>query len=60
MNHGGEGRILVSFYTYHNANTYERTHPNRLNVAQSLDIEQTFDKVDYLSGEITFDVMVIA
>lgn len=56
MNQGGDGNVLVTFYVYQGSNTFDRSKTLFLSAGQSQDLEVTFDEVDYLSGEITYNV----
>jgi hypothetical protein len=60
LNQGGEGNILVTFYVYQGSKTYDKTKSIYLSAGQSQDLEMTFEEVDYLSGDITYNVEAIA
>jgi hypothetical protein len=56
MNQGGDGNVLVTFYVYQGNETYDRTQNIYMRAGDSEDLEETFEEVDYVSGEITYTV----
>lgn len=60
MNQGGDGNVLVTFYVYQGNYAYDRTESIYMYSGSSEDLEVTFEEVDYLSGEITYNVFAEA
>lgn len=59
-NNGGGGNVVVTFYVYQGNRTYDRSKSLYLGAGQSQDLEATFEEVDYISGEIEYDVSTLA
>lgn len=60
QNRGGHGKVLIIFHVYQNGNSYERTESVYLNANDTRELEETFDEVKRLGGEITYSVDVSA
>lgn len=60
INQGGDGNVLVTFYVYQGNKTYDRSKNVYLRSGASEDLEVTFEEVDYISGEVTYNVMAEA
>jgi hypothetical protein len=56
LNEGGDGNVLVNFYVYQGEKKYSRSKSIYLSASQSQDLEETFEEVDYVSGDIKYDV----
>jgi len=56
MNQGGDGNVLVTFYVYQGNKTYDRTQNIYMRAGASEDLEETFEEVDFVSGDITYNV----
>lgn len=56
LNEGGDGNVLVNFRVYQGEKEFTRSKSVYLGSSQSQDLTETFEEVDYLSGEITYDV----
>lgn len=55
-NNGGSGEVIVTFYVYQGNNVYDRNKTIYLGAGESQDLQVTFEEVDYISGEIAYDV----
>lgn len=55
-NNGGSGEVIVTFYVYQDNNVYSRDKTIYLLAGESQDLQVTFEEVDYISGEIAYDV----
>jgi hypothetical protein len=60
MNQGGDGNVLVTFYVYQGNYTYDRTESIYMRSGDAEDLEVTFEEVDYISGEVTYNVFAEA
>jgi len=60
MNQGGSGNVLVTFYVYQGGNTFDKSKSIYLGSNQSEDLEMIFEEVDYISGDITYNVDAVA
>jgi hypothetical protein len=60
MNQGGNGNVLVTFKVSQGGKDFERSQSLYLGASESQDLEVTFEEVDYVSGDITYNVEAIA
>jgi len=56
QNQGGDGNVLVTFHVYQDENDFDRSKSIFLRANESQDLEETFEQVKYLGGDITFHV----
>lgn len=59
-NNGGDGEVVVTFHVYQGNHAYDRSKSVYLGAGQSQDLEVTFEEVDYISGDIVYDVSTAA
>jgi RNA polymerase subunit RPABC4/transcription elongation factor Spt4 len=60
QNQGGPGSVLVTFSVYQGGNVYDRSKLIYLNTYEIQNIEMVFEEVNYIDGEITYDVNAVA
>ncbi len=58
QNQGGDGKVLVTFHIYQENKDYNRSKSIYLRASESQNLEETFNEVRYLGGEIKYDVVV--
>jgi DNA-directed RNA polymerase subunit RPC12/RpoP len=58
MNQGGDGNVLVTFHVYQAGHDFDRSKSIYLRANQSEDLDETFDQVTMLGGDITYHVDV--
>ena len=56
QNQGGDGKVLVVFNVEQGGNHYDRTKSIYLKANESQDLDETFDEVKLLDGQITYSV----
>ena len=56
MNQGGDGNVLVTFHLLQDGNDFTRTESIYLSSNQSADLNQTFDEVTRLGGDMKYYV----
>jgi hypothetical protein len=54
QNQGGSGNVIVTFHISQDGNNYERTKSINLQSNEIQDIEETFDEVTRLGGQMTY------
>jgi RNA polymerase subunit RPABC4/transcription elongation factor Spt4 len=59
QNQGGPGNVLVTFNVNQGTNTYDRSKSIYLNANETSSVEMTFEEVNYLDGEITYNVNAV-
>lgn len=60
QNQGGDGNVLVTFYVYQGSHTYDKSKSIYLPAGQSEELKMVFEEVNYVDGEITYNVEVKA
>jgi len=58
LNQGGDGNVLVTFHLMQDGNDYTRTESVYMRNNQSFDLNQTFDEVTRLGGDMKYYVEV--
>lgn len=60
QNQGGDGNVLVTFYVYQGSHTYDKSKSIYLPAGQSEELKMVFEEVNYVDGDITYNVEVKA